>query len=221
VGYDALGLGELELELGVPYLAGAADRLPLVCANLSPDPRLEGKIPRLRWVEAGGRRIAVTAYVDPVVYYEWPHAFDPGEPALTDPASALAEVMKEATGADMVVLLAHAPREAIEDLVPQLPGIDVVVQGHDPEGPRNGLIGGVYFIIPGGHSRDVSLLTLIHDAQGKVVQVQPRTWTLAKMTEGDPRLDAMLKTFMDAHGLKREPPPAPSPPVKARGTSSG
>jgi 2',3'-cyclic-nucleotide 2'-phosphodiesterase (5'-nucleotidase family) len=211
VGYDALGLGELELELGAGYLARAADSLPLVCANLEPHPALGAKIPRFRRIDAGGRWIAVTAYVDPLLYYEWPHAFEDGSLGLTDPGTALEAVLLEVAGADLVVVLAHAPREAIEELIPRLKGIDVVVQGHEPEGPRESSIGKAYFLIPGPRSRDVSLVSLVHDASGEVTRIEPRWWRLSSMDTGDPKLDAMLRAFMNSHGLKREPGPQRAP----------
>jgi 2',3'-cyclic-nucleotide 2'-phosphodiesterase (5'-nucleotidase family) len=206
VGYEALGLGELELELGRAYLTRAAAALPLVCANL--DSGIAG-IPAYRRVPIGeGRWAAVTGYVDPLVYYEWPHAFDPGSLGLTDPREALTRVLEAVKGADFVVVLAHAPREAIEELAPQLPGVDVIVQGHDPEGPRQSRVGETTLMIPSARSRDVSLATFVFDAAGHLSRMEPHNWRLQAMERADSRLDAMLKTFMDAHGMKREAPPA-------------
>ena len=54
MGYDAVGLGEEELARGPDFLAEAAARLPLVCANLRLGPGREGLIPPSRLLEREG-----------------------------------------------------------------------------------------------------------------------------------------------------------------------
>lgn len=202
---DAVGVGEIELGLGPSYLREAARRLPLVGANIRFGPGLAESLPAVRWVDAKGRRVAVTAYVEPLLYYEQPGAFESADSMfVSDPRLALESVLAAVRGkADLVVLIAHARHEHLVDLLPGLQGVDVVVEGHNPKGPlAESKVGDAFLLQPGPDAREVSLFTLTMGAQGTAEQTVLRIYRLAALAKGDPVLEAMEKDFKVSHGLK-------------------
>jgi 2',3'-cyclic-nucleotide 2'-phosphodiesterase (5'-nucleotidase family) len=201
--YDAVALGELELLLGLDRLREAARALPLVCSNLRVDPGLDLDIPAVRWVRAEGRRVAVVAYLDPLLFYSWPDAFEIyGESLIVlDPVESLPAILEQVrSDADVVVLLAHASRSEIDRLLGEVPGLDVVVQGHEPGKVDPGSEhDGTWIVVPGPRSRQVAQLTLSISDQG-VARQGARMWDLKLMRAGDRRLDALVKAFEARHG---------------------
>lgn len=199
--YSAVAVGENELILGPEFLAAAAQRIPLVSANLRLSAPFDAAVPRVRWQEFEGLRVAVTAYVDPLLYYTWPGAVERGfdDMMVLDPHEALTELLPELEGADAVVLLAHADRAHIEDLLPRLSGIDVVVQGHEPHGlNRVEQISGAHLVEPGRLSRQVAQTDFAW-TDGLQVETH-RLWTLRRFKRGDARVDKLVDAFEQRHG---------------------
>ena len=206
--YDAVGIGELELINGLRFLARAAERLPLVCANLKLPPALAAKIPAVRWLDRHGLRIAVTGYVDPLLYYTWPGAFQRSADSLTvtDPVLAVGEVVREVRkDADLVMVLAHGSDEQVRAWLQEVPGVDVVVPGHEPRRARQVVrVGDTYLIEAGPRSRCVGDLRLEMKDDGTIAGFGYRLWDLKKQRGiADLRLDAVVKEFQARYGLKR------------------
>ncbi|WP_172975868.1 5'-nucleotidase C-terminal domain-containing protein [Sulfitobacter sp. THAF37] len=144
--YDAVGLGNHDLDFGLSYLNQVADELamPVVCTNLSL--RGTGPIQPEALVKChfpGGAsplHIGVLSVV-PEQTARWNMTqlqgraeVRPARPSLTQQAAAL-----RAQGADLVVLLAHMGIEGTEhgqdpldSAVPlaEVPGIDAIILGH-------------------------------------------------------------------------------------------
>lgn len=200
--YHAVGPGELELELGPAYLHEAAGRLPLVSANLTENGAPVPGIPRVRTLDLGGYRVAVTGYIDPLLFYEWPGAFQQQELAVEDPVESLAAALA-GVEADVTVLLAHAERASIEDVLERVPGVDVTVQGHKPTGSKGvGRLGDSLFLVPGYRSRDVRLATVRFGENGIPYSAGYRIYRLQAFGNFDPELERMVAAFQEQHGLK-------------------
>lgn len=201
--YDAVGVGELELLRGPGYLERAASVLPLVCANLKLHPDFEPDIPPLLWFEEGDRKIAVTGYVDPMLYYLLPGTLDrnPDSLLVLDPVESLLPVLEKArTGADIVIVLAHAEAEQITDLMEQVGPVDVVVQGHEPPNARQaGRVGNALLILPGPRSRQVAQLHM-EFCGSEMERFRYRVWDLKRSAEGDARIEALVTAFEERHG---------------------
>ncbi len=128
-GYDAVAVGEKDLNHGVRTLASQAEAgLPIICANLYQDgvrvfPPFV--IKRIR-----GAKVGVVALLG-----EKPRDLEGVE--LRDPAiegrAALEQARREC---DCVILLAHMGRERLLDILPSLEGFDVVIRGHGREGEK-------------------------------------------------------------------------------------
>jgi 2',3'-cyclic-nucleotide 2'-phosphodiesterase (5'-nucleotidase family) len=205
--YDAVGLGEEELARGPQFLAEAAARLPLVCGNLRLGPGREGLIPPVRFLERDGRTVAVTGYVDPLLYYEMPGALDlpPDSLLVLDPVATLTPVIKDLRRrADLVVVLAHGSLDQVREWVPRVPAVDIVVQGHEP-GMSRGLspVGDAYLILAGPRSRQIGELSLTFDAQGNRLHANYRLFDLKKARGfPDGRLEALVEEFETRYGIE-------------------
>jgi 5'-nucleotidase len=206
MGYDAVGLGETDLIRGVKYLDEASKVLPLVCANLKLPPDVQARIPAVRWLDVDGHRVAVTGYVDPLLYYSWPGAFDRSPDSLTvvDPIQALIPIIEKVRPeADLVIVLAHGDKDEIGDWLAGVPPVDVVVQGHDPEVPHGPLeFEGTYLVRSGPRSRRVAQLDLNLIAPHAVKGFHFKLWDLSKIHDGDMKLDAIVNAFNAEHGLR-------------------
>lgn len=202
---DVIGVGEIDLDLGPGYLREAVRRLPLVGANVRFGPALAESLPAVRWLDAKGRRVAVTGYLDPLLYYEQPGAFASSDSILvTDPRLALEPVLAAVRGkADIVVLLAHDQHDHMVELVSQLKGVDIVVEGHDPMGSSaESKVGDAFLVRPDSRAREVALFTLSMGADRTPVQTGLQVFNLMKLTKGDPVLEGLEKNFKASHGIK-------------------
>jgi 2',3'-cyclic-nucleotide 2'-phosphodiesterase (5'-nucleotidase family) len=198
MGYDAVGVGELDLLRGFDHLRAAATSLPLVCANLQLAPG-GPEIPPLRWVAFDGRRAAVTSFLDPVLFYELPGALevDPDSLLVTDPARGLRDAMASVgDSADLVVVLAHGSAEMLEDVLPAGIPCDVVLFGHEHEKEtRLGNQGPVLLLRPGPLSQAVADLEISFAAPHEAERANYRLLELKLQTRGDTRVDALVKAF--------------------------
>jgi 2',3'-cyclic-nucleotide 2'-phosphodiesterase (5'-nucleotidase family) len=207
--YDAIGVGEMDLAMGPAYLHEALGRLPLVGANVRFGPALAESLPAVRWVEVKGKRVAITAVLDPVLYFESPGAFSMTDSLMVgDATQGLRNAMAQiGDTADVVVALIHADRmRAIEILrelsdLPRAP--DVAVIGHQPLGPRaEEKVDRTFVLQPGPRSQEISLFTLSYGDSATVVRTSLQVYRLATLPGGDPTLDAMTRTFLAKHGLQ-------------------
>ena len=90
----------------------------------------------MRVIERDSCRVAVTAYVDPLLYYEWPQALErsPDSLLVTDPAEALRPILAKARAEGLpLIVLAHADQVSVAELLRDLPRPAVIVVGHDPQ----------------------------------------------------------------------------------------
>lgn len=205
IGYDAVTVGERELTLDPGVLKELAERLPLVAGNVRFSATWGADVPPIRYVDLPGGRVAVTSFLDPVLYYAQPSVFaNPGPVSLVeDPVDALTPLIEQARReADLVVVLAHAGRPEIDDFLSRVPRVDVVVQGHDPVGDGSlRKVQGTFLVVPWHLARAVSLLTLTRSGESGLTEDGFRMWFLQTMKEGDGGLEAMVHDFQLEHGL--------------------
>jgi 2',3'-cyclic-nucleotide 2'-phosphodiesterase (5'-nucleotidase family) len=206
--YDAIGVGEMDLAMGPAYLHQASGRLPLVGANVRFGPALAESLPAIRWAEAKGKTVAITAVLDPVLYFESPDVFSMTDSLMVgDATAALRQALIEiGNKADVIVAIVHADRvRALEILhgladLPRTP--DVAVIGHEPLGPRaEEKVDRTFVLQPGPRSQEISLFTLTY-ADTSVTRANLQVFRLSSLPAGDPTLDAMTKIFQAKHGLQ-------------------
>jgi 2',3'-cyclic-nucleotide 2'-phosphodiesterase (5'-nucleotidase family) len=195
--YDAIAVGEAELLRGPAFLAGASARLPLVCANVSfpHDPGVD--IPATRIVERGGCRVLVTAYVDPLLFYDRSQAMARLADSLvvSDAAQALAPILERARTEKLpLVVLAHADRASVESLFSGLDAPDVVVVGHEPEeGLRAEPWHGNLLIEPGPRSQTLAEVTFRPGLGGAPKVEAYRVHVLKQAKHWDARVESLVQ----------------------------
>jgi 2',3'-cyclic-nucleotide 2'-phosphodiesterase (5'-nucleotidase family) len=200
LGFDAVGLGELELVRDSTFLDAAASRLKLVSGNIRFPEAYAVRIPTLRYASAGSLTVAFTAYIDPALV----PTDSTGIPVtIEDPVTALTPLIEEARRhAHRVVVLAHAGRPQIEEFLAASPPVDVVVLGHLPRGhDKVEMIGDTFLVEPWRLSRHIHLLTLDKKAGETDLTANFRTWILQFLESSDSTLAAMVDTFETRHGL--------------------
>lgn len=133
MGYDALCVGELELELGTEFLLDAAreTKVPLVNANLVY--RRNGKtvVQPYLITKRGNVKVGIVGLIDNVLSVP-PAASRPDSLVILDPvetAKKLIPSLKKKV--DVVVVLAHMGIAKSTKLVNEVPQIDVLVIGHN------------------------------------------------------------------------------------------
>jgi 2',3'-cyclic-nucleotide 2'-phosphodiesterase (5'-nucleotidase family) len=153
LGYDAIGIGEMDLNFGLGALAKDARsyRLPIVCANIiarvdsvkvrgegdefAAAERLGTAFPPYHIVEKAGIRLGFVGVMSPGT--KVPGAGRSSVDALTytieDPKAALERVLPDVRKkCDVLVVLAHMDQVEAQHLVEAVPDIDLMVLGHDP-----------------------------------------------------------------------------------------
>lgn len=134
MGYDALGIGEVELNYGVDFLLETAReaKVPLVCANLVSHRTGKTLVQPYVMLKRGKLKVAVIGLVDDVL-----ELVDPGQNSdsliIKDPiqvAHELIPILKKK--ADVVVLLSHMGYAKSSKLAMEIPELDVLVTGHSP-----------------------------------------------------------------------------------------
>jgi hypothetical protein len=132
MGYDAMSLGELELERGERYVRAILDStaIPVTLANVRfrSSGELVGGEP-VRVLRRGGTSCAVIGLIAPELVADSILAADF---TVEDPVAAARALVPPLAGqADLVVVLAHLPSAAARALAEQVPGIDLLVLGHE------------------------------------------------------------------------------------------
>lgn len=183
LGYDAVTLGNHDLEQGIAFLARALApaRFGVVSANLAPRPQcplrtiVRPSVMLRRQIAGAAVRIGLTGIAPPQATrwarFALKDALDGGAalPALAREVAGLRQA-----GADVVVVLCHsglggaAPHPGVEaeniaHLVAALPGVDAVLGGHSHEvfpPPGSAPSAGAALVIPGAQGSHLGLIDL-------------------------------------------------------------
>lgn len=147
--YDAIGVGEMDLNFGLDALMGDVEayRLNVVCANIferSPEGAIGGSVfAQSRVVDSGGVRVGFTSLLSPNTKIRRRGGGSISETksveamtyVIQDPESVAGDVLRDLRGrSDVVVLLAHMDDFELESLLGSIDTkVDFAVLGHDPQ----------------------------------------------------------------------------------------
>lgn len=192
MGYAALTLGEMDLQLGLPALRqrGAEAGFPFLGANLSGD--LPVKPYTL--VTLGDQRIAILGLVNG----ERPQVTVPGGTVtISDPLAAAQRYVPELRReTNMIIVLSHLGLEMDQRLAREVPGITVIVGGHSKRIMQPPLRVGETIIVQAGFNGEgVGLLRLMLDSQGKVITYQGEFIYLTEGVPDDQEMQALLRRY--------------------------
>jgi 2',3'-cyclic-nucleotide 2'-phosphodiesterase (5'-nucleotidase family) len=195
LGYDAVAVGDQELSNGAAQLASWRERFPLACHNLV---LCQGDRCIFFGLEAltfrkGGERVGVIALLDPQVLDLYPEELK--RSLIVEPpnqaAAALLESLKS-QAVDWVVVLYHGPLREAERLAREVPGIDLIVAGHEQRLQEPRLVGGTLLVSPGEEGNRVGILNLGRDANRRLRYTFQ--WRLFRFGR-DPRDPQILARF--------------------------
>jgi len=223
LGYDAVGVGEMDLNFGLAGLVRDArqDRLPVVCANLETTvdslrvrpggrsdranrdaDRLGTAFPPYVIVERGGVRFGFLGLLSPATKAGRVMGETNEVKSLTyvisDPATAAQSLVPELRKAcDVLVLLAHMDQDEAAALVGEVDGIDFVVLGHDPQGRPLGepvVVGETALVRATYQGMHIGELSI--DLEGKhVKEYHNRLYPLVASFRDDPDMVKKLDAF--------------------------
>jgi len=131
-GYDAIGLGEWDLNYGLEFLEEMIReyKLPFTSANVRFPDSGEPILPPYLIVEKGGIRFGIISVLDPEKKIATMAAHDPVFD-VRDPVATLRELIPEIRQqAQTIVLLSHMEDKGTEALLKEVQGVDIAVVGH-------------------------------------------------------------------------------------------
>jgi len=207
LGYAAVALGERDLTYGLRTLRAFAESgLPIICANLYEGGRRA--FPASVEKTVHGTKVGVFALLD-----EKPRELEGIE--LRDPAAegrAVAAGLRKRC--DYVILLAHMERGKLVQLIPNIPGVDLVIRGHSVEGEKTSescvdTLGGVLenigspVLYAGERARNIGSAVVSAKKGGTRSVVASALIHLDKSVGEDPRFTAEVEKFQQEESLRQ------------------
>jgi 2',3'-cyclic-nucleotide 2'-phosphodiesterase (5'-nucleotidase family) len=185
--YDAVVVGEMDFAQGVDFLLEEVEKatLPVVVANLVDTKTGELVFPPSRQVELpSGLKIGVIGVMGKGMTF--PEAVEEGRLRVDGAEAAISkELARLRDVVDFVVVLAHMPTDRARGLAQAVPGIGLVVTGHDPKpSRRKGKYGDAYVLTTGDRGRFIGVGWATLDSDERIVKF---------MTE----IDALTKDYTD------------------------
>ena len=218
LGYDAVGIGEMDLNFGLGALVKdvRAYDLPVVCANLiarvdsvkvrrkgdenDAADRLGTAFAPYRIVEKNGIRFGFVGILAPST--KVPGAGKSSIDALTytleDPVPALHKLLSDVRATcDVLVLLAHMDQVEAQQLAETVSGIDFIVLGHDPGGRPLGIpieVGSTRILRATYQGQNIGQMDITM-SDGQVAQTRNRIHPLTSAYPEDPEMTKRLDEF--------------------------
>ncbi|NIM20409.1 MAG: hypothetical protein GTO51_09280 [Candidatus Latescibacteria bacterium] len=219
-GYDAIAVGEKDLNYGLATLVEDRDKfgLNLICANIfektegervqearrSKRPReRKSPFPAYRIVEKDGIEIGFIGLLSPAT--KMPRStLGKGElEALTyvikDPAPIAKDLVpKVKKKCDILVLLAHMERHELEKLLPDLPGVDIAILGHSSKSYKTDeplLIGNVPVYMSSNQGQYIGRLRVTLDPERKIADRRNKIYFLDATFPDDSVVVELVRAF--------------------------
>ncbi len=204
MGYDVVGLGELELRAMKMVDEQAIHDLgvPLICANIvrEKDNKLFVGKPYIVKKTPSGLRVAVTAVIGEAVVYPAMQK-DLGIKVVPPVESIKQNVPTMRKEADVVIVLAHVGAEAAAVIASQIDvfgagqGVDVILSSH-PSAVQKDFqkVGSIVIMHSKNNCKYVGKLTLDIDAQGKITAANGEYAPLHDKIEDDVEIARLIQT---------------------------
>jgi len=207
-GYDAIGLGERDLNYGHEFLQRmiAEHGLPFTNANVRDAATGELILPEFLIVERAGIRFGIVSVMDPSQRIISMSARDI-EYDVADPVATLREVLPRLREqCDTVVLLSHLSDRPTEALLREVPGIDLVVVGHTFRSyNRERIVEDAVVLAAVHEGRVVGRADLYVDPQdGRVMSVQVGVTSLDATVPDDPTMLSAVNEYLESVEERRE-----------------
>ena len=199
-GYDAIGLGERDLNFGYDYLQEVIEKhgLPYTNANVRFADTGELLLPEFLLIERSGITFGVCSVMDPGQKIISMSAND-REYTVADPVATLRELVPRLREqCDTLVLLSHLGDRGTEGLVGEVQGIDMAVVGHSFRSYKREKIVGDTILLSAVYDGRVIGRSDVHIApdDGRVMSVQVKIVSLEEHVGDDPTMLAAVEHFL-------------------------
>jgi 2',3'-cyclic-nucleotide 2'-phosphodiesterase (5'-nucleotidase family) len=199
LGYDAIGLGERDLNYGLPFLRETIEKYKLPFTNANVRHPETGKLilPEFLVVEKSGLRIGICSVLDPrhkiisMANAEEVYQVD-------DPVATLRDLLPRLRQqADSVLLLSHLGEQATEELLKEVTGIDMCVIGHTSRNINaERVINDTAVFAAAFEGRYIGRANLfLDDADGKVMAIDVGVTALDDVIADDPEMLARVEQY--------------------------
>jgi 2',3'-cyclic-nucleotide 2'-phosphodiesterase (5'-nucleotidase family) len=199
LGYDAIGLGERDLNYGLDYLRKAIQdyNLPMTNANVRQTASGELILPEYLVVERNEIKYGIISVLDPALKILTMTADDPGLEVL-DPVPVLRELLpKVRKEADTIILLGHLGDATTEVVVKEVKGIDICVIGHSFRAIQNErILDDTIMLNSAYEGRYIGRADIfVEKADGKVMAVDVTITSLDDAIENDEEMLNRVKEY--------------------------
>ena len=223
LGYDAIGIGEMDLNFGLGALAKDARsyKLPIVCANLTAKidsvrvrgagteskaaDRMGTAFSPYHIVSRAGARFGFVGLLSPATKTRGTLASPDAATvdALTytigDAIEAAKTIVPEVRAmCDVLVVLAHMDETEAQRLAAEVPGIDLVVLGHDPANRPLGepiVVGSTRIVRATSQGQYIGQLDILLGTDHHLADTRNRLHSLSAAYPDDPDMSKRLDEF--------------------------
>lgn len=197
-GYDAIGLGEYDLNYGLAFLREMIGKyeLPFTSANVR-DTTGTLILPEYLVVERGGIRFGIVSVLDPALRIVTLTG-EEGAFTVADPVATLRELLPRLRAqAQTVVLVGHLGEATTDAVLREVEGIDLAVIGHTFRNlTRERLIDDTIVLGSAYEGRYVGRANLfLRDSDGKVMAVEVTSTSLDEKVPDDPQMLERVEAY--------------------------
>lgn len=211
--YDAIGLGQADLNYGVGFLREMMEknRLPFTNANVRDKATGQLLLPPWLVVQKGGVRFGIVSVLDPAEPFITMTAQDEAY-QVDDPVATLRTVIPELRKqAQTIVLLSHLDLPRTESLLKEVSGVDVAVVGHTHQAlPGDRVVGKTVMLAAGFEGRTIGRLSgefgrdgVMQGFQVKLIELDEKiaddAATLEKVTQLKQKLEEARQSLRGRH----------------------
>jgi len=217
--YDAIGVGEMDLNYGLDKLAEDVDAydLPLTSINLlahgdrkpGPDAGKYGTVfPPYLIVKKNGVRFGFVSVIAPSTKMKTGRTTRDGKPIteveavsykISEPVAAVTAVIPEVRKkCDVIILMPHMDREEADALLEQIPPVDLVVLGHDARTGGYGrpeVVAGARMFKATSQGQSIGAMELTFGDNGEILDIKNRIHFLGDEYKDDPDAVVLLHEF--------------------------
>jgi hypothetical protein len=197
-GWDAIGLGEYDLNYGLEFLLEMIKTydLPFTSANVRNTVTQELILPPYLIIERGGIRFGIIAVLDPGMTIETMSPKDPPFEASDPIATLRALIPQVRQEADTILLLSHLGDRGSENLLREVEGIDIAVIGHNyRKWDQERVIGDTVVLSAVYEGRYMGRADLGIDTDGIVQSVEVEVTALDEKVADDPVMLEKVEQF--------------------------
>ncbi len=198
--YDAIGIGDQDLVLGVDFFEEALKKyeLPWLSATLLKLPRREPLVEGTRYIKRKKFVVALTSVISPKTFFFFPQKnLLLGKLLIQEPDKVLANQLPTyEKAADLTVVISHLGIDRDKQLAASFPGIDVIIGGHTQtllEQPVK--IGHTIIVQAGSSGEHLGKLTLYLDRKNNINGYSNLLIPLNEQVPADPLVNAIIEQY--------------------------